>query len=339
MEKILTIVVPAYNAQKFIRTNLQSFCLESLLPDIEILIINDGSTDNTLLIAEKYAKKYPDSYRVINKENGGHGSGINVGIENARGVYYKVVDADDWVEADAFEELVKVLKKSEADIVYSGFLWVFENDSKIDAHSKVKAEFKEPFKGVKYRQVYQFDDVADVLYLKMHNLTIKTEILKNNRIKIDEHCYYVDSELITYPIPYVKTICFLKEYVYRYRIGNYGQSVGLKKMRENEANYSRVINSLLVFYSRLGRDIPCSKAKKKYIASVIARVFAGKVKIALSFPALNEKKDEIKTFDEDLKKVYPEVYNANINPAITLLRYTHYKIFYPLGIIVRIIYS
>ena len=82
MEKVLTVVVPAYNAQDFLRKNLSSFCNSSILSDIDILIINDGSSDNTRYIAEEYMNEYPNSFRVINKENGGHGSGINAGIQN-----------------------------------------------------------------------------------------------------------------------------------------------------------------------------------------------------------------------------------------------------------------
>lgn len=93
MGKILTVVVPTYNAEKYLRDNLESFKIPELMEDLEILIVNDGSTDHSLEIAEEYVRQYPDTYRVITKENGGHGSGINCGIANARGTYFKVVDA------------------------------------------------------------------------------------------------------------------------------------------------------------------------------------------------------------------------------------------------------
>lgn len=91
--------------------------------------------------------------------------------------------------------------------------------------------------------------------MKMHNMTIRTEILRKNQIWIDEHCYYVDTEYITYPIPYVKTICFIDKFVYYYRLDREGQSVGLDKMQKNEQNYDKVIGSLLKFYKRLGCEI------------------------------------------------------------------------------------
>lgn len=330
--------MPAYNAEAFIAKNLQSFCIRSILQDIEILIINDGSTDNTLSIANEFVKKYPDCYRVITKENGGHGSGINVGIKHAQGFYFKVVDADDWVDPKTFYELIQILKGKKADVVYSGFLWSFEGKKGLGRRSHEKAEIKTPFKGVHYQRIYAFDDVADRLYMKMHNMTIRTSILKKNQIEVDEHCYYVDSEFITYPIPYVKTICFMKGYVYKYRIGDYGQSIDIKKMQQNEENYKRVIHSLLTFYSKLGEAIPCSGPKKIYIASIIARVIAGKVKVSLSFPKAAKKKQSLMVFDEYLRNAYPTIYSANPNIAVHLLRLSKYNLFSIASFFVRVVY-
>lgn len=188
-----------------------------------------------------------------------------------------------------------------------------------------QAESGEPFKGVVYGRPYSFDKVAGRLYMKMHHMTIRTEILRKHAIRLDEHCYYVDMEFITFPIPYVSTICFLNESVYRYRIGVEGQSVAMESMRKNERDYDRVIRSLLEFYAGLGSEIPCSKAKRRYIAAMIARMAAGKAKILLSFPRKAKRGREWRAFDESLKAGYPEVYQANQNPALALLRLTGYR--------------
>lgn len=339
MEKVLTVVVPAYNAQNFLRKNLDSFCSIPILPDIEILIIDDGSTDNTRYIAEEYANKYPNSFLVISKANGGHGSGINAGIQNAHGRYFKVVDADDWVDTKAFESLVQALKTSHADVVYSGFLWAFETKVKEKSHYRMKAEIKKPFNGVLYNHLYEFDNIADRLYMKMHNMTIRTDILRSSNIRIDEHCYYVDLEFITYPIPYIHTISFLRDTVYYYRIGTHGQSVNLKKMQSNEENYNKVLESLLSFYSKLGITCSCTEKKKSYIASIIARAVSGKIKIMLSFPKIYNKKQQLEDFDAYLKKNYPDIYYSNLNPAVALLRKSHYHLFSMASLGVKIIYS
>lgn len=338
MEKVLTVVVPAYNAQDFLRKNLSSFCNSSILSDIDILIINDGSSDNTRYIAEEYMNEYPNSFRVINKENGGHGSGINVGIQNAQGRYFKVVDADDWVDAKAFEKLVQTLKTSRADVIYSGFLWAIEKKVNGKKYYRMKPEIKEPFKGVIYEHLYEFDNISQQLYMKMHNMTIRTDILRSNNIKIDEHCYYVDLEFITYPIPYVQTIYFLKNTVYYYRVGSCSQSVNLKKMQSQEENYNKVLDSLLAFYTKLSSISSCTSRKKAYIASIIGRAVSGKIKIMLSFPRRYGKKQQLKEFDSYLLKNYPEIYCANLNLAVDFLRESHYWLFSVASILVKIIY-
>lgn len=334
-KKVLTIVVPMYNAQMYIRTCLKSFCDEGVLNDIEVLVINDGSTDDSLKVVEEFVHNYPSVYRVVTKENGGHGSGINYGIKYATGRYFKVVDADDWVDTGEFIKLVHFLKRSASDIVYSGFLWVYDEGQSDLKLFRRKAELKEPFPGVIYEKEYFFDDIAEQAYIKMHNMTIRTEILTENNIILDEHCYYVDTEYILYPIPYVKTISFLAGFVYLYRIGRQGQSIGIQKMQQYERNYDKVLNSLLQFYKSLGHAIPCTFKKKQYIARLIARVVAGKIKIMLSFPASNEKKKQLVNFESTLKQDYPEIFNSNVNKSIALLRKTRYASYAAANLLVK----
>ena len=91
--KILSVAIPSYNSQDYMRK-----CVESLLPagnDIEIIIVNDGSKDRTGEIAEEYASRYPGIVKAVHQENGGHGEAVNTGLKNATGLYFKVVDSDD----------------------------------------------------------------------------------------------------------------------------------------------------------------------------------------------------------------------------------------------------
>lgn len=339
MRKILTVVVPAFNAEPYLQTGLDSFCHAEWLSDIEVLVINDGSSDGTLEIAEKYAELYPDTYRVISKENGGHGSGINCGIENAIGTYFKVVDADDWVDKKAFGKLVNYLKMTEDDLVYSGFLWAFDRGEAAVELFEKKPEMEIPFQGVVYEKSYLFDDIAERLYIKMHHITIKTEILRNMEHKIDENCFYVDSEYITYPIPDVKTVSFLSDFVYMYRIGAPGQSVSMEKLKRNEQHYDKVIRSLLDFYFELGNVKACSLPKRRYLACIIARVIAGKYKIMLSSPAVKDTKRQMISFEEQLKLQYPDIYYANVNYAVTILRFSHYTCYSLIAMLVKLKYK
>mgnify|MGYP000911364928 CR=1 FL=1 len=336
-DKILSVVVPTYNSESYLRTNLESFCIDEIREHIEVLIINDGSTDNSLSIAREYEEKYPNTYKVISKENGGHGSGINYGIKYSKGRYFKVVDSDDWVDRQGIINLVNVLKNTNTDIVYSNFLWAFDNKTKDVKSFRLRAEFEEPFKGVEYAKEYKFDKIADKTYIKMHNMTIKSNILKSNNIVIDENLYYVDSEYILYPIPYLDTVLFIKDVVYYYRIGRTGQSVGIDKMKIYEGHYDKVLKSLFDFYEMLGSNIMCSDVKKSYISRVIARVIAGKIKVALSFPLNLNKKEQIIEFDKLLKDKYKDIYDANVNSAINILRKTDYIAFELISLIYKVV--
>ena len=124
MEKILSIVIPAYNVEKYLEKCLASFEIQAILDRIEVLVINDGSKDHTAEIAQRYCEKYPETYFLYNKENGGHGSGINYGIRYATGKYFKVVDGDDWLNTEELEAFVKLLEETDTDIVAADFLCI-----------------------------------------------------------------------------------------------------------------------------------------------------------------------------------------------------------------------
>lgn len=173
MEKLLSIVVPTYNVEKYLRKCLESFCMEGVQDKLEVLVINDGSTDSSVDIAGEYAGKYPGIFRIINKENGGHGSTINCGILEAKGKYFKVVDSDDWVDKEAFCKLFEYLGKCNSDVVYTNFHHVD------DRTGKKTVEFASPFPDVEYGREYHFSEIKSSFFLKMHGYTIKTELLRN----------------------------------------------------------------------------------------------------------------------------------------------------------------
>ena len=130
MKKVLSVIIPVYNMEKYIRQCLESLMIKEVLDKIEILVVLDGSTDRSEEIAMEYAKAHPYSVRVISKPNGGHGSAINTGMDNAVGEYVKVLDSDDWVNEKGFVTLVENLEKAEADIVWTNFFWVYEPSGK-----------------------------------------------------------------------------------------------------------------------------------------------------------------------------------------------------------------
>lgn len=359
-DKLLTIVVPSYNASKYLDFNLQSFLQPSVPEKLEVIVVDDGSTDDTARIADAYHEKYPDTIKVVHKENGGHGSGINAGLRAATGKYFKVVDADDWVDHEALERLLDYIASFDAteaeadtdldtaqvrteakaqaraksasgpDVIYNNYYWRLTDETKSPEEYERKAEFTEPFSDVEYHKVYDFESIADQCYVKMHNMTIRTEILKEHQIHIDEHCYYVDMEYIFYPMPYVQTIAFLPEFLYQYQIGRQGQSMDPAKMQRNATQYDHVLASIYTYYDAHCKDIK-GPNRKKYIDRLISRFYASRIKILLSMPDAAKRKNEFVAMEETLQRDYADIYAANVNKAIRLLRGSRYML-YPLAV-------
>ena len=320
MKKILTVVIPAYNIEKYIENCLDSFVIPEVLEDLEVLIVNDGSKDRSADLAAAYEKRYPNSFRVINKENGGHGSTINRGLLEASGKYFKVVDGDDWVEREAFLRLMDCLKGCTSDVVFSNYYWVREKDG------RKKPEFAEPFAGVIYGKEYQFSEISDRIFMKMHGMTMRTEMLRGIP-PIDEHCFYVDMEYVLFPVPLIRTVTCIDAVVYMYRVGLPGQSRNMKSMRENAENYDRVLQRLLGFYDeqRQKRAPACVMV---YLENIIARMAASRFKIFLSFPCSRKIPLQMREFDRGLLEKYPKIYQAVRNRAVLFLRKTDYRAYY-----------
>ena len=359
-DKLLSVVVPSYNASKYLDFNLQSFLRPSVPEKLEVIVVDDGSTDDTARIADAYHEKYPETIKVIHKENGGHGSGINAGLRAATGKYFKVVDADDWVDHEALERLLDYIASFDAaaanadtdidaaqvqadvkarardkavscpDVIYNNYYWRLTDEAKSPDAYERKTEFTEPFSGVEYRKVYDFESIADRCYVKMHNMTIRTDILREHQIHIDERCYYVDMEYILYPVPYVETIAFLPEFLYQYQIGRQGQSMDPAKMQRNATQYDHVLASIYAYYDAHCRDIE-QPNRKKYIDRLISRFYASRIKILLSMPDASRRKNEFITMEEVLYRDYPDIYAANVNKPIRLLRGSKY-VLYPLAV-------
>lgn len=317
MKKILSIVIPAYNVEKYLQRTLDSMTAEEILADIEVLIINDGSHDRTEEIAKSYCARYPDTFFVYTKENGGHGSAINYGIRYATGKYFKVVDGDDWLNAKELTAFVGLLKTRTEDIVASDYLCVEDHSDRVLAKKYATGNQEQ------YGKTALFDqgDVRDVI--KMHALTIRTEILKKNRIVIDEHCYYVDCEYITYPIPFAGSVYFDPHFIYMYRLGRKGQSVDIKSMQRNREQHRRVLSRLLQFYE----DLPdISEEKKRYIEKAIGQVVENQFQIDISMGLKKGVREELKAWDRKLKNKYPRIYAATEKKSIWWLRKTDYRI-------------
>ena len=319
MEKLLTVIVPTYNVEKYIEKNLSSFEVMEVLEQLEILVVNDGSTDGSVAIAEQFVRMHPESFRIIHKENGGHGSTINCGIKEAKGKYIKVVDADDWVTSDGLIHLMECLGRTDSDVVVSNFYW-YDHQT-----GRLSVEIDKPFSDVIYGKEYIFSDVCGDMYIKMHAMTIKADILR--RIpEIDEHCFYVDAEYVLFPIPYVNTVTCIEDFVYMYRIGLPGQSMDITRMQRNEENFDRVLSRVLSYYEDC-RKGNTEEAKILYMEKFIARLVASRYKIFLSYPYSGEIKEKMASFDHNIKAKYPEIYTQIQNRFVKILQMSKFSLY------------
>lgn len=318
MKKLLTIVIPSYNVEQYLTDTLDSFRISSeLMEKLEILIVDDGSKDSTAAIGKKYENKYPGIYRVISKENGGHGSTINRGIKEGTGKYFKVVDGDDWVDAKGFENLVKALEDCDSDFVITNYY---------EVNDVTKEKTEKNFPELEKNKVLKLEDVIEKIRIPMHALTIRTSILKENNIKLDEHCFYVDVEYVLYPIPYVNDVLYLDEYVYMYRLAVATQSVSMAGYQKHMQNHIDVVLHLSEFLSEYMKNNGSEK-RIHYICTRTAQMARDQVDIFMSFPAAQEGiKQKFKEFDQELKNRNIKVYEqaGSYSGMLRVLRKLHF---------------
>ena len=241
--KLLSIAIPCYNSQDYME-----HCVESLLSggeDVEILIIDDGSTDGTAQIADNYAEKYPTIVKAIHQENGGHGEAVNAGIRNASGLYFKVVDSDDWVNAEAYEKILSVLKELSGgsktlDMLISNFVYEKEG-AKRKKVMKYTGTLPE-------NRIFGWDEARYFRkgqYILMHSVIYRTQLLRECGLELPRHTFYVDNLFVYVPLAYVKNMYYLNVDFYRYYIGREDQSVNEKVMIQRIDQQIRV-NKLMV---------------------------------------------------------------------------------------------
>jgi glycosyltransferase involved in cell wall biosynthesis len=226
--KLLTAAIPSYNSEAYM-----SHAIDTLLSggeEMEIIIVNDGSSDNTQKIAEEYQAKYPNIVRVIKQENGGHGEAVNTGLANATGLYFKVVDSDDWVNEEALNQVMQTLKQliasgNSPDLFLANYVY-----EKVGAKRKKVINYHHALPENRiftWNEIMNFKQSQNIL---MHSTIYRTKLLKDCGIKLPKHTFYVDNIFVYQPLPYVKTLYYMDVNLYRYFIGREDQSVNEQVM-------------------------------------------------------------------------------------------------------------
>ena len=263
--KYISFAIPCYNSQDYM-----AHAIESILPggeDVEIIIVNDGSKDDTLKIAREYEGKYPDIVRVVDKENGGHGDAVTAGLTHASGSYFKVVDSDDWVDEESLHKILALLRRfqdegEEIDMLVSNYVY-----------EKVGVEHK---KCIHYRNVLPQDEIfhwQDIghfridQYILMHSVIYRTDLLKLIQLRLPKHTFYVDNIYVYYPLLHVRKMYYLDVDFYRYYIGREDQSVNEKVMISRVDQQIYVTKTMIDMYDL---NKISSKKLKNYMINYLA---------------------------------------------------------------------
>ncbi len=255
MQKLITFAVPCYNSASYMR-----HCIDTLLSageQAEIILVDDGSVkDETPAICDEYAAKYPTIIRAIHQENGGHGEGVNQGLRNAKGLYYKVVDSDDWVDEAA---LAKVLAKLREfldagvllDLMISNYVYehTADNTQNVIRYTNVFPQNKI----FTWKHMRSFRPDQNIL---MHSVIYRTQLLRDADVELPKHTFYVDNIFVYQPLPFVKSIYYMNVDLYRYFIGREDQSINEKVMLSRVDQQIRVTKHMILCQdlSKLPKD-------------------------------------------------------------------------------------
>lgn len=328
MKKTLTIAIPAYNMEKYLSRCLDSVFSSAHLTDLEVIVINDGSKDNTLCIAQQYALRFPESLNVIDKSNGGWGSAINIAMKKATGKYFKILDSDDWFCTQALNDFILLLKSIDSDLVASSYSKEYDDQTSknfiySDHISNKKISFVEFLKSNNYTRK-----------TPMATITYRTDILQKEQITIADR-FYADIEYHLIPLIYIKSIFFTQINLYKYYIGRDGQSTSIAGYNSHINDYIEVSKRLTSFYNK-NRSSMKEEIRIMYLKDnanvlrfvyylLLSPTFSGNKKESLS---------QLKELDIFIKEQSKQLYNLcgkfcirKIIPYIYIWRKTSLNVF------------
>lgn len=262
MQKTLSFGIPCFNSAEYM-----NHCISSILEgsdyadDVQVIVVDDGSTkDNTFEIACDWQKKYPNLVKAVHQENGGHGMAVLKGLEQADGVYYKVVDSDDWLDADALKKLLNLLRSFitnniRVDLVISNYVYEHVEDDTFNTINYAGVLPKD--------RIFSWDEIGRfnlTQYLLMHSLCYRRDVLQDGGLPMPAHTFYVDNIYAYVPLPRCKTLYYLDVDLYRYFIGRDDQSVNEKVLASRIDHQQRVADVMIHAY-HLYDDISCQRLR------------------------------------------------------------------------------
>lgn len=302
-DKLLSVSIAAYNAQDYLGCTLESLMGAKLRDQLDVIVVNDGSSDKTSAIGHEFETRYPGIVRVIDKANAGYGSTINASLECAVGKYYKLLDGDDWVDPCALDALLRSLGEHGEDVVVTPYNIVQDGTSVVE-EVRVDGRYG-------CRDVPLLSAMGDTAF-PMHALAYKTKLLVDNHISITERCYYTDYEFTVKPMLYAETVAFVDANVYQYRIGREGQSVSLESIKRNIDMAITASLKLADFYEDEVKDSAVCSEKKAILLKQIASSTRNKYQMLLLLDSVKDAREKMLAYDLRLKETSSIVYTQTV---------------------------
>lgn len=316
--KTVSFAIPCYNSEAYMDK-----CIESLLvcgDDIEIIIVDDGSTkDNTPAKADKWQDKYPGIIKAVHQENGGHGQAVNTGLAHATGLYFKVVDSDDWLDEAAMKDVMAYLRsqreqETPTDLVIANYVY-----EKVHEGKRTVMHYRNVFPE---RRQFTWDEVGHFhqsQYLLMHSVIYRTTLLREVGLVLPKHTFYVDNIFVYQPLPAVKTIYYLDVDMYRYFIGREDQSVNEDVMKGRIDQQLRVTRHMIDAV-KLPDDVskkPLEQYMENYLSMMmcISSIFLRMI----DTPEAEQKRDDLWAYLKNANpKLYPRIRRSVLNMGTNL---------------------
>lgn len=306
MEKLLTVVVPVYKVEKYINKCLDSLVVpDELMKQLEVIVVNDGTPDNSAKMARKYEEQYPYTFRIIDKENGGHGSAWNRGLKEANGKYIRFLDSDDWFDTDNFTSLLKRLENCSVDLIFADMNYFYEKSNSYQLSSYPKLVEGEVFDA----ETFDWNLLGEgEEKTNFHHCTYKTNMLKKLVPLFLEKQSYDDAILFVVPIIFAKSVIYYPGVIYNYLIGREGQTMSAGMMQKKYKDMENVIKSQIsiIKNNRISSDYKNSKLSE-IISTMIMKHWR-----RLSLLPYNNSRYELLNWEVYINNEWPNHKNSKI---------------------------
>lgn len=303
--KILSFIIPSYNSERFLDKCIGSMLSEQVLDALDIIVVNDGSKDGTVEVAQKYCDAYPDSVRLISQENKGHGGALNTGCAAAVGKYLKVIDADDWVATENLPRLIDALRDLDSDVVLTHYHTVDISTGEIKNWRTYPETFGKSYTMEEIMPQWKNFDRS----LTFHGIFYRTAFYRQYGIALSEHVFYEDHEFATFPCCMAKSVTPLDMFFYEYRIGDVQQSVSNENQLKRIGHTETVLRRLTTEYHKL--PLAQNAGGRRYVAMKAMGLLLSYLTTAMLVdPDKKRGREKGRTMMEYFRKEIPQVYEG-----------------------------